>query len=273
MNKTELISYFDTIGFHPSHRMGQNFLVDGNLARKLVALSGIGESDRVFEVGPGMGMISREILKSGASLIALEKDKRLFEYLRKTLVPEFDDRCLVLEGDAVDLPLGGSGNVDELSVVANPPFAITGPWIAGIVDQGLPKTLALLLQKEAVDRLTATAGMKQFGPLSIRLEAAYQVSSTYPVPPASFFPPPQITSRIVVFHRKEEPFVFKHSMQLIMNQLFQQRRKQIGGRLKKRIEPRVFETWKSILLQNQLSLQSRPEQIPTEIWMKLSVSL
>ena len=250
--------------------MGQNFLIDRNLARKLVELSGVGSGDPVFEAGPGMGMISREILKTGAVLQAVEKDRRLLAFLIDHLVPEFEDRFSVIEGDAVELPLGMGRNVSELSVIANPPFAITGPWIGGMLDLGFPKTLALLLQREAVDRLIAKAGSKQFGLLSIRLEAAYEVTSLHPVPNTSFFPEPKIQSQIVVFRRREDPVAFSDSMKGIVSQLFQQRRKQIGGRLKQWIDADTFEKWESIFHQSNLSMQSRPEQVPTKVWTQLS---
>ena len=174
--------------------MGQNFLVDGNLARKLVALSGIGESDRVFEVGPGMGMISRKFA-DGCKADCPGKGSTVIELLegaiRGGVREPFSSYRRGCGGDAAR----SSANIEELHVIANPPFAITGPWIAGILDLGLPKTMALLLQKEAVERLTARAESKQFGVLSIRLHAAYEVRATHPVPNRCFYPEPRVMSQ------------------------------------------------------------------------------
>ncbi len=269
LNKRELVQYFETIDFHPSHRLGQNFLIDRNLAHKLVDLAVLRPGERVVEIGPGMGMISREILAKGAELMAVEKDQRLLRYLQSNFGDEFGDRFHVVEGDALQLPLAGADEVENLSVIANPPFAITGPWLAAMLDLGFPKTVALLLQKEAVDRITAREGNKHFGVLAIRLEAAYQKKGVHSVPPQSFYPAPKIESKIVVFQRREILSAFDEEFLGIVQQLFMQRRKQIGGKLKKILSSTLFDKWSEQLSKNGFTMQSRPEQIPTEVWVEL----
>ena len=269
MNKRELVEYFESTGFRPKHRLGQNFLIDPNQTRKLVDWAKLEPDDTVVEVGPGMGMITREILSRGAKLIAVERDTTLKSYLESALFPQYPDSLTLINGDAVDQPLGSAKHPETIKVIANPPFSITGPWLAAILDLGLPKRFSLLLQKEAVDRITAQAGSKLFGVLAIRLEAAYEVAHTHPVPPSCFYPAPQVESRIVVFRRREVPYRFTPTILELVQKLFTQRRKQIGARLKKAVSPEVLTRWQQILESHNLNLQSRPEQIPTQVWMEL----
>ena len=269
MNKRELVEYFDSTGFRPKHRLGQNFLIDPNLTRKLVDWAELITGDQVVEVGPGMGMITREILNRGVKLIAVERDAALKSYLESALLPDYPDTLTLIEGDAVDFPLGRMERPENTKVIANPPFSITGPWLATILDLGFPERFSLLLQKEAVDRITAQAGSKLFGVLAMRLEAAYEVVHTHPVPPSCFYPAPQIESRIVVFQRKETPYRFTNAILKLVQTLFTQRRKQIGARLKKVLNPELMRAWQRILETHDLNLQSRPEQIPTQVWIEL----
>lgn len=273
VNRSELIDYFRTTGFHPSHRMGQNFLVDRNLALKLVALAQVGPGSKVVEIGPGMGMITRAILETGASLWAVEKDERLWHYLKLHLLPEFPDQLRLLQADAVQHPLAAAMPVAELTVIANPPFAITGPWLAALLDAGFPLEMSLLLQKEAVERLTARAGSKSYGVLPIRLQAAYEVVATHAVPPQSFHPAPSIDSQMVLLRRKAEPVGLPNRLISVMQALFQQRRKQMGGRLRALLTEGECHTWEHVFARNGLTLQSRPEQVPLEAWIRLARSI
>lgn len=269
MNKRELVSYFEKAGFHPKHRLGQNFLIDQNLTRKLVEWATLNPDDQVVEIGPGMGMITREILATGARLTAVERDPDLRNFLEAEISNSYPEHFELVPGDAVDIPLGGVQDPDSCTVIANPPFSITGPWLAKVLDQGLPRCFSLLLQKEAVDRITASAGNKHFGTLAIRLEAAYEVCHTHLVHPRCFYPAPKVNSMIVVFRRRENPYRLRPELIKLIQQLFTQRRKQVGGRLKKLLSPVSMEKWEFILVKHGLTLQSRAEQIPTAVWIEL----
>jgi 16S rRNA (adenine1518-N6/adenine1519-N6)-dimethyltransferase len=269
LNKRELVEYFESTGFRPKERLGQNFLIDPNLTRKLVDWAEPEPDDTVLEVGPGMGMITREILSRGVKLIAVERDAALKSYLASALLPEYPDTLTLIDGDAVNIPLGNAEDSAKVKVIANPPFSITGPWLAAILNLGLPKRFSLLLQKEAVDRITARAGSKLFGVLAMRLEAAYEVAHAHPVPASCFYPSPQVESRIVVFHRREVPYCFTRETLELVQMLFTQRRKQIGARVKQALSPECLAIWQRILESHHLGLQSRPEQIPTQVWIEL----
>jgi 16S rRNA (adenine1518-N6/adenine1519-N6)-dimethyltransferase len=269
LNRTELIAWFHRNDFRPSHRLGQNFLVDGNLARKLVALTGLNQGDPVAEIGPGFGIITRAILETGARIDAIECDDRLVNHLAVTLLPEFGDRLQLVHGDAVKYPFADASDPEKLTVIANPPFSITGPWIAGMLDIGLPRCLALLLQREAVERLCAAPGTRAYGVLSIRLAAGYTLEALHPVPHQCFHPAPMVEAQIVVFRRKESPWKFRPETLRIMAGLFQTRRKQLGGRCSKLLSPGQFEQWEAVLHKHSLGWICRPEEIPWQVWVEL----
>src|SRR5882724_8334688 len=96
-----------SVGHRPKRFLGHNFLVDGNIVRKSLALAEIMPGDTVVEVGPGLGTLTVALLEAGADVWAVERDRVLFEHLRETLGAHFPARCHLLEGDAVEHPLAG----------------------------------------------------------------------------------------------------------------------------------------------------------------------
>src|ERR1700729_3182676 len=94
-------------GHQPKRFLGQNFLVDGNIVRKSLALAEVAPGDTVVEVGPGLGTLTAALLEAGADVWAVERDRVLHEHVLATLVAQFPARCHLLEGDAVEYPLAG----------------------------------------------------------------------------------------------------------------------------------------------------------------------
>ncbi|MBC7367334.1 MAG: ribosomal RNA small subunit methyltransferase A, partial [Undibacterium sp.] len=96
-----------SLGHHPKRALGQNFLVDGNIVHKSLALAGVAPGDTVIEIGPGLGTLTEALLTAGATVYAVERDERLLAHLTDTLLPQFPDRLHLLFGDAVEFPLAG----------------------------------------------------------------------------------------------------------------------------------------------------------------------
>lgn len=264
MNLKALKSYFRETGFQPKHRLGQNFLIDANLATKLVDSAEVKNSDSVVEIGPGMGMISAKILETGSELHAIEQDTLLVDFLQRQF-QERSDRFHLIHGDAVKIPLAGQLETKNLKVIANPPFAITGPWLSAVLELGFPETFALILQREAVERITAKPGRKLFGVLALQIAFAYGISSTHPISSQSFYPEPKIESDMLVLRRVDEPLRFDPGFLVMAQLFFRQRRKQIGGILKKSPHVDFFP----ILEKADLDPTLRAEQIPLDQWREL----
>ncbi|MEI7550897.1 MAG: 16S rRNA (adenine(1518)-N(6)/adenine(1519)-N(6))-dimethyltransferase RsmA [Verrucomicrobiota bacterium] len=261
------------LGHQPKHFLGQNFLVDGNIVRKSLALAAVAAGDTVVEIGPGLGTLTRALLAAGAEVWAVEKDRNLHLHLEESLVPESAGRLHLLEGDAVECPLAGLAAERAragFKVVANLPYAIATPWMDAVLSGPLPERLVLMLQLEAAQRYTARPGGKQFGAISVFLQAAYDLAPGHKVDAGCFYPKPDIESCLLHLVRQPAPHVFSPAMKTLVRACFQQRRKQIGGILRGLL-PDGGEAWLARLTAAGLSPQARAEAIPVELWRQLTV--
>ena len=136
---TETRNLLRKIGHRPKKKLGQNFLIDGNIVKKSLRLAEIRRNDIVIEVGPGLGTLTSALLEAGATVFAVEYDPTLARYLKNTLKPAFLDQLNLRLDDAVKCPLGKfhwdrSSNSDpSFKVVANLPYAITTPWLDSLL--------------------------------------------------------------------------------------------------------------------------------------------
>jgi 16S rRNA (adenine1518-N6/adenine1519-N6)-dimethyltransferase len=257
------------LGHHPRQQLGQNFLIDGNIVRKSVALADLKPGDPVVEIGPGLGTLTEALLETGAQVSAVELDPRLAAHLHQ----RFADQLALLVGDAVQHPragLAGDWPSDGLSprlpgfkIVANLPYAITSPWMEAVLRGPLPDRMVLMMQKEAADRLLAAPGSKHISAVAIQLQAAFYESARHPVARQCFHPVPGVDSVLVCLQRRPLPLRFAAPARDRMRQLFTQRRKQIGGLL--RDDP-ACGPWLDRLADFGCQRTSRPEQIPLAAW-------
>ena len=286
------------LGHQPKRFLGQNFLVDGNIVRKSLALAAIQPGDAVVEIGPGLGTLTSALLAAGAEVWAVEKDRNLHLHLEETLLPNAAGRLHLLEGDAVEHPLAGfdpqsmwagcphpAGSApsrDEgtppttevgdrpFKVVANLPYAISTPWMDAVLSGPLPERMVLMLQQEAAQRYAAKSGGKQFGAISIFLQSAYEFGPGHKVDAGCFYPKPDIESYLLHLVRRPVPHVFPAPVKALIRACFQQRRKQIGGLLRG-LRPDGGVAWLAQLAAAGLSAQTRAEAIPVELWRNLTV--
>ncbi|HEY4301705.1 MAG TPA: 16S rRNA (adenine(1518)-N(6)/adenine(1519)-N(6))-dimethyltransferase RsmA [Candidatus Didemnitutus sp.] len=259
------------LGHAPRRSLGQNFLVDGNIVRKSLELAAVGPGDVVVEVGPGLGTLTSALLEAGAEVWAIEADRRLHAHLDTTLARSHPALHLMI-GDGVEHPLAGlpAARAGGAKVVANLPYAISTPWMDAVLGGPLPARLVLMLQQEAADRYTAAPGSKQFGAISIFLQAAYAAERGHPVSSACFHPRPDVDSALLNLARRPEPFVFAPEMKLLIRGCFQQRRKQIGSLLRSRL-PDSGAAFAAVLASRGLDGRARPEDIPVQLWQQLAV--
>jgi 16S rRNA (adenine1518-N6/adenine1519-N6)-dimethyltransferase len=206
-------------GFRPSRRFGQNFLLEPALHRAIADAVEVGAEDLVLEVGPGLGFLTRELAARAAAVIAVEIDPRLCRILRGELsdLAEAGARVELLESDV--LGRGGvlAGPVEDALararpgrrrelVVANLPYAVTGPFLAAAVQArgGIPDAMALLVQLELAERLAAAPGTPAYGGLSALVQAGYAVDLLRRVGREVFRPRPNVDSAIVRLRRRED---------------------------------------------------------------------
>lgn len=258
---TELLA---ALGHTPSKKLGQNFLIDSNIVRKSLELARVSAGDTVVEVGPGLGTLTGALLERGAKVYAVELDKKLHAHLQKFFAgnPDFN----LINADAVEFPLAAlPEDAGDFKIVANLPYAISTPWLDKILSGRLPKTMSLMLQKEAAMRFCADGGSKDFSPISICLSEAFDVSGKHKVSAACFHPRPSVDSVLLALERKAEPFVFKPRTKEIMRYAFSKRRKQIASIAKSAGEfADALEQW--LACDTELKPDTRPERIDARHW-------
>jgi 16S rRNA (adenine1518-N6/adenine1519-N6)-dimethyltransferase len=259
-----------SLGHAPRHHLGQNFLVDGNIVRKSLELAGVAPGEVIVEVGPGLGTLTSALLEAGATVWAVERDARLFNHLRETLLPLHPASLHLLEGDAVEHPLAGLPG-GAFKVVANLPYAISTPWMDGVLGGPLPSRMVLMLQVEAARRYAARPGGKDFGAISIFLQAAYEAAPGHAVSPACFYPAPKVESFLMHLVLRREPLRFAPGTRELIRLFFQHRRKQVGALARERLGPRAAP-WFEALHAAGLSDRARPEEIPVPLWARLGAS-
>lgn len=261
------------LGHEPNRQLGQCFLVEGNIVRKSLELAAIAPGDRVVEIGPGLGTLSRALLAAGAEVWAVEFDARLHDFLATDLVPAAGGRYRLVRDDAVRLPLAGLPAAETgaaFKIVANLPYAITTPWLDAVLQQPvLPERMVLMLQRETADRLRASPGSKSFGAFTVVLHSLFVPARGHAVSAACFWPRPEVDSYLAAFVRRPNPFRFAPAARQLMRACFQERRKQIANLLRRHAPEPIAERWLAHLSAAGLDGRTRPEQIPVEHWQAL----
>ena len=179
-------------GLRPTNSLGQNFLIDGNILRSIAEAGGAAAGEKVLEIGPGLGVLTREIASRGAQVTALEKDERLRPVLADTLAGTGAE---VVWGDALDfdyasLPAG-------TRVIANLPYYITGLLLSRFMEAESIVSATVLVQKEVAQRLAARPSDDAYGFLSALAALYGTVKHVRDVPKGAFFPAPDVTSSVV----------------------------------------------------------------------------
>ena len=181
-------------------RLGQNFLIDPNIVRKIVALADIAPNDHVLEIGPGRGVLTEVLCKTAGRVTAVEIDPRLHDYLAERRA-EFPNLTLVLE-DALVYPVESlpAGTI----VVANLPYYISTPLLFRLLDQRdrFPR-LVLMLQNEVADRLVAKPGSSDYGVLSVMAQYAAEITKAFRVSAQCFRLRPEVGSAVVLLKTRE----------------------------------------------------------------------
>ena len=270
LTPTETRELLAKLGHLPKRVLGQNFLVDGNIVRKSLELAQVAAGDAVAEVGPGLGTLTGALLAAGAEVWAVERDRTLHAYLEETLAVRFPAMLHLVEGDAVELPLAGlpAGRASAAKVVANLPYAISTPWMDGVLAGPLPARMVLMLQKEAAERYAAAPGGRTFGAISIFLQAAYEIAPGHRVSPGCFHPRPEVDSALLHLVRRTEPQVFRPAGKALVRRCFQQRRKQLLAILREQA-PAAEPAWRDLLRSEGYPATVRAEAVPVPVWIRL----
>jgi 16S rRNA (adenine1518-N6/adenine1519-N6)-dimethyltransferase len=270
-SRKEIESHLRTLGTHPKHRFGQNFMTDGNIVRQIAEVAELKPIDQVIEVGPGTGTLTDELLPRCARLVAVEVDRDLSQHLRQHFAnePKFE----LIEGDA----LNGKHAVNERlqervlqagpwKLVANLPYNIASPLIIELLILGV-ETLVFTVQKEVADRLRAGANDDAYGPLSVMASTLATVEVLRTIPPGVFWPAPKIDSALVRMRRREPGLVQNSDAKdfgIFVHAVFSYRRKT----LKRALSEAGFDAGK-LLAGTGIDPTVRPEVLTPEQLLSL----
>ena len=215
-------------------KLGQNFLIDENVVRQIVAVAELSEADTVLEVGPGIGTLTQGLAESKARVVAVELDTRLLPVLATTL--NGYDNVRVVHGDILKVNIMEEVGAPSFKVCANLPYYITTPIIFALLEKRLPmERLVAMVQKEVAERMAAQPGGKEYGALSVAIQYYTEPKIAFIVPPTSFIPAPAVDSAVIVCKRREKPPVEVCDEGLffrVVKAAFSLRRKMLSNSLK-----------------------------------------
>ncbi len=264
-------------GFRFSKSLGQNFLIDGNIVRKIVDAGDITASDYVIEIGPGMGTLTEELALRAKKVVAIEIDNTLLPILDETLGKY--NNVEVVHGDVLKIDI--QKLIEEkldggpVKVVANLPYYVTTPIIAKLIEDNLNlESIIVMVQKEVAERMEAGPGGKEYGSLSLFVNFYSKPEIVVKVPKTVFMPQPKIDSAVIKLTiKKELPDVDKVQFFKVVKAAFSKRRKTILNSLSTYGFNIEKETIREALEKLNISVDTRAENLSVEDFIKISKTL
>lgn len=237
-NLPRLSEVIDRYGLSARKSLGQNFLLDLNLTRRIARTAGSLEGFTIIEVGPGPGGLTRALLMEGADkVVAIERDERALPALAE-ISSAWPGKLTVIHGDALSADWQSIAGQGPVKIVANLPYNIATPLLTGwLTRHSWPpfwSSLTLMFQKEVAHRICAGVGDNAYGRLSIISQWRSDVVKMFDVSPQAFTPPPKVTSSIVHVTPRAEPVVDCDVavLEKVTAAAFGQRRKMLRSSLK-----------------------------------------
>lgn len=275
---TELRQFLMERGIEPRRSMSQNFLIDGNIVRKIVKAADVASGDTILEIGPGPGVLTEELLAQGAEVIAIEKDRELASALAR-LQPSEEHRLHIIVADAlhtdweVNLKPYSIAKGAKAKVVANLPYNITTPLITSLLPRyDLFSHIVVMVQHEVAERMAAAAGSSAIGSLTIFCQFFSEIQYAFGVKCSCFFPAPSVDSAVVIFTLKRPPLegAEQEKFFTLTRTAYQQRRKMLRGSLSLLSPSQSIE---DVLAAIGAEPTARPEQLSLLQWIALTRSL
>ncbi len=256
--------------------LGQNFLVDANIQRKIVDALGAAPSDEVLEIGPGRGALTRHLVDTVRRLTLVELDDALAGALQGRFAERPDVH--VVHGDILDVDLAALlEDAAEARVIGNIPYNITTPIIFRLLERPRPREIILMVQHEVADRITAAVGTKAYGALSVGIRTVARVERLFKVGRGAFRPVPRVDSAIVrITPIRPEPLdsAQEERVRRLVRAAFQWRRKQLRKILRDHPDLRV-EVARIDTVLDALGIlpEARPETLDPERFVALADAL
>ena len=299
VNLSEIKQILAEGGIRLTKSLGQNFLHDANQLRRIVAAAELKKTDRVLEIGPGLGPLTELLLQQAGEVLAIEKDARLVEALRRRfnaraasgLSVDFDTSLAGCRSENASqtgrMPVPRLIHADALvylrreqrdwsgwKLVANLPYSVASTILVELAQNPRgPQLLVATVQLEVARRLMAKPGDEDYGLLTLLVQLDYQPQASFKIPASCFFPEPEVDSACVCFaHRPQPPLAAsqRETFTKVVKRSFSQRRKMMLKLLK---EDWPSERLEFAFAQLALPLQARAETVTLEQFIRLTQML
>lgn len=257
--------------------LGQNFLIDGNQQRKIVAALDAGPADEVIEIGPGRGALTRHLAGAVGRLALIELDDALAADLSREYAATAS--VDVVHADVLDVKLADVvAEPSRALVIGNIPYNITTPIIFRLLERPRPRRIVLMVQEEVADRIVAPVGEKSYGALSVGVRTAGRVEKLFRVRRGSFRPVPGVDSAVIRIDPRIDADALDPEVEAATRKLvrsaFQWRRKQLGTIL--RTHPEIglpAERVEELLASMDIDPRTRPERLAPDQFVALGQRL
>jgi 16S rRNA (adenine1518-N6/adenine1519-N6)-dimethyltransferase len=269
--------------------LGQNFLHDANQLQKIVDAAKLSDTDKVLEIGPGLGTLTELLLENAGEVLAIEMDSRLVEVLREqfpinsegrvTRVPNQSQglaelappKFELLHDDALEFLRREQRDWSDWKLVANLPYSVASPILVELAQSPRrPERMVTTLQFEVAQRLMAQADDDDYGVLTLLVQLDYEPRDSFKIPPDCFFPSPNVDSMCVVLQRRARPLLAdgqRAAFVKIVKRAFSQRRKMMLKLLK---QDWAVEKLAAAFAELKISPQERAEKLSLEQFVKLT---
>ena len=284
-------------GIQLTKSLGQNFLHDSNQLRRIVEAAELSKTDKVLEIGPGLGPLTELLLEKSGEVLAIEKDGRLVEFLRERFKVGQASRLsservgasvkmaasaeptragetpalLLIHADALEFLKNEPRDWSEWKLVANLPYSVASPILVELAcGSRAPKRIVATLQLEVARRLMAQADDDDYGILTLLVQLDFEPQSIFKIPADCFFPAPDVDSACVVLEHRAQPLLpenLRAAFVKIVKRAFSQRRKMMFKLLK---QDWPAEKLAVAFAELQISLQGRGEKLSLEQFVALT---
>ena len=250
----------------PKKSLGQNFLVDKNILKKISDSVKIDSNSIILEIGPGTGNLTDFIIKkSPKKIFLIEKDKNLSKFLKE----KFNENVTIFNEDFINFK-NNNFLADNLIIIGNLPYNISSQILVKLIinkEKFKYKELIFMFQKELADRILSEESSKNYGRLSILSNWKFNIKKIIDINPNSFFPKPKVKSTLLSFVPKKDLFKFNNveNLEYVTRIFFNQRRKKIKKPLSI-----LFSNEKNLINKLNLNLDLRPQNLSKEAFFKIT---
>lgn len=265
------------LGVQPTRAMGQNFLIDGHALATIVATGELTPDTLVVEVGPGLGVLTWELVRAAGQVIAIELDSRLAARLRNELISHTN--LTIYQQDILTIDLAQITQGRPYCVVANLPYAITSPVLRHFLESAHPpEHMTVLVQREVAQRICAAPGDMSVLAHAMQIRAVPELIAI--VPPESFMPAPEVYSAVLRLRKRAIPLIDPHEEPAVMKVIkagFLHARKQLGNSLASGLAAHGIQ-WdradvQTLLRQCDIDPMRRAETLSFDEWVRISRAL